>query len=239
MVALAFLWISTAQAHIASNGFLKAQVSGDTLIGSMELSARDVELAIGVDANHDGKITWGELRASQPQFLQYVSQHLYFATQNSICALSFQSLQVNERVDGIYAWLPFTARCPTAVRQLSVHYSLMDDVDPSHRGLLSLTAGTIVQTGVLGGKAAVSEFAVDHPARWRTFTEYLQAGIGHIWSGIDHLLFLSVVVVASRAYTPKRPLATGVQSTASSLQYPQGGNCFYDRALHHPVARGI
>jgi hypothetical protein len=190
MVALAFLWISPAQAHIASNGFLQVQVRGANLVGSIELSARDAELAVGIDINHDGKITWGELRASQPQLSRYISQHLYFAAQSSICPLTFESLQVNERVDGNYAWLPFTARCPTAVRQLSVRYSLMDDIDSSHRGLLSLTAGTIVQTGVLGGKAAVSEFVVDHPARWRTFTEYLQAGIWHIWSGIDHLLFL-------------------------------------------------
>ena len=33
-------------------------------------------------------------------------------------------------------------------------------------------------------------FDVDSPSRWRTFIEYLQAGIWHIWSGIDHLLFL-------------------------------------------------
>jgi hypothetical protein len=56
--------------------------------------------------------------------------------------------------------------------------------------LLTLTAGTAAQTGVLGGKAVLAVFTVDEPSRWRAFVEYLQAGIWHIWSGIDHLLFL-------------------------------------------------
>jgi hypothetical protein len=74
---------------------------------------------------------------------------------------------------------------------VTVRYSLMDDLDPSHRGLLTLTAGTAAQTGVLGGSGAPnSVFSVDEPSRWRAFVEYLQAGIWHIWSGIDHLLFL-------------------------------------------------
>ncbi len=33
-------------------------------------------------------------------------------------------------------------------------------------------------------------FELDHPSSWSAFIEYLHAGIWHIWSGIDHLLFL-------------------------------------------------
>ena len=61
-----------------------------SITGSIELAVRDVELAIGVDANHDGKVTWGELRAGAPQLLQYVGQHLYFAAQDSACTAEFQ-----------------------------------------------------------------------------------------------------------------------------------------------------
>ena len=57
--------VATAHAHIASNGFLVAKVAGNEVSGSLELAVRDVELAIGIDANGDGKVTWGELRAPQ------------------------------------------------------------------------------------------------------------------------------------------------------------------------------
>jgi HupE / UreJ protein len=189
-LALVLVASPAAQAHVASNGFLAVQVQGAQLRGSIELAVRDVELAIGVDADRDGRVTWGELRAREPQLMQYVAQHLSIGAQGSACPISFQALQVNERVDGNYAWLPFIAQCPQSVRQLSIRYSLMDDIDPSHRGLLTLTDGAIAQSGVLGGNAAPALFTVDAPSPARAFVEYLQAGIWHIWSGIDHLLFL-------------------------------------------------
>jgi hypothetical protein len=181
---------AAAHAHIASNGFLVAQVQGRTVSGSYELAVRDVELAIGVDANRDGRVTWGELRAAQPQITRYLAQHLALAAQGNECDLTFHSIQINDRVDGNYAWLPFTAQCPADVTQLTIRYSVMDGIDPSHRGLLTLTAGTLVQTAVLDGRTAQSAFAVFAPSKWRAFSEYLQAGVWHILSGIDHLLFL-------------------------------------------------
>jgi hypothetical protein len=66
----------------------------------------------------------------------------------------------------------------------------MADIDPSHRGLLTFKAGGVAQTAVLGGASAPLTLDVAHPSPWRTFAEYLQAGIWHILSGIDHLLFL-------------------------------------------------
>ncbi len=182
-------WTGAVQAHIASNGFLVARVQGQEINGSMELAVRDVELAIGVDANHDGKVTWGELRASEPQLLQYVGEHLALLAQGGACPLRLGRLQVNERVDGSYAWLPLSAHCPSAVKRLSIRYSLMADIDPSHRGLLTLTTGELAQSAVLGS-AASADFEVYSPSAWRTAVDYLQAGIWHIWSGIDHLLFL-------------------------------------------------
>jgi hypothetical protein len=179
-----------ADAHVASNGFLTLRVQGERLDGSLELAVRDVELAVGVDRNHDGKVTWGELRAAGPGLMQYIAAHLAFSAADRSCALLPQRLQVRQRVDGAYAWVSFTARCPEAVRQLQVDYRVLEQLDPSHRGLLTLQAGTAVQTGVLGGSSPARVFVVDAPARARTFIEYLQAGVWHIWSGIDHLLFL-------------------------------------------------
>jgi hypothetical protein len=179
-----------AEAHVASNGFLMLQVHGQRLQGSLELAVRDVELAVGVDGNHDGKVTWSELRAAGPRLMQYIGQHLALNVPAGACALAPEALRVRQRVDGAYAWVSFTAHCPGAVEQLRVQYRLLDEFDPSHRGLLTLDSGTAVQTGVLGGSSPARSFAVDAPARSRAFIEYLQAGIWHIWSGIDHLLFL-------------------------------------------------
>ena len=178
------------QAHVASSGFLELRVQGRELHGSLELAVRDVEVAVGVDADHDRRVTWGELRASDPRLAAYVAERLTLRVPAGRCALRFGSLQVNSRVDGNYAWLPLSALCPNEVAQLEIGYRLLDEEDPSHRGLLTLSAGPVVQTAVLGGSAADSVLTVDRAAPLRAFREYFAAGTWHIWSGIDHLLFL-------------------------------------------------
>jgi len=219
--ALLLLCGSSAEAHIASNAFLSIDAAGQQLQGSIELAIRDAELAVGVDADHDGKITWGELRASSARLQLYLAEHLTLATHDRSCALRFRSLQVNDRIDGAYAWLSFTAHCAVPVRQLAIRYTVLDGVDPSHRALLNLRAGTIVQSGVLGGRADAREFDLAAPARWRTFLEYLHAGIGHIWSGIDHLLFLLSLLLPAvllRRQDQWVPVATARPALLSTLK---------------------
>jgi hypothetical protein len=121
---------------------------------------------------------------------RYLKEHVAFIARNKLCDLTFQAIQVNDRIDGSYAWLPFTARCPAVIGELDIRYTVMEGIDPSHRGLLTLTAGHVTQTGVLGGRTSQAAFAVFTPSRWRSFMEYCQAGVWHILTGVDHLLFL-------------------------------------------------
>ena len=190
--AVALLWLlaiaTTAQAHIASNGFLTLNVEGSKLSGSIELAMRDAELAVGLDDNRDGRITWGEVRSHQRDLELYVRSKLIVGDGTTRCVEDFAPVEVNERVDGNYLWLPLIATCGTAqLTKLSVDYQVMQGIDPSHRGLLTVTAWGATQTGVLNGAQSI---ALNHPSVWRAFAEYLQTGVWHIWSGIDHLLFL-------------------------------------------------
>jgi HupE / UreJ protein len=179
----------SAQAHISSNGFLTLQVDRAQVSGALELAIRDGELAVGLDHDGDGKVTWGELRASQTALETYVLGHLRLSGAES-CEMKFGGVQVNERVDGNYLWLPISAACGGVLKRLNIDYRILDSQDPSHRGLLSLSANGATQTAVLGSTAEMRVFELDHPSPWAAFVEYLRAGIWHIWSGIDHLLFL-------------------------------------------------
>jgi hypothetical protein len=190
MLLCCLLTAPVVQAHVASNGFLDIEAHGRTLAGSVELSVRDVELAIGVDADRDGRITWGELRSAEPRLVRYLTDHFALAAGGAECPIQFGRLEVNSRVDGNYAWLPFEARCSHEPTPLGIRYHVLAGIDSSHRGLLRLGAGAIVQTAVLDPTAAEATLAPGRAAPWRAFAQYFQAGVHHIWSGIDHLLFL-------------------------------------------------
>jgi hypothetical protein len=179
-----------ARAHIASNGFLTLNVDGPKVSGAVELAIRDGELAVGLDRDGNGKVTWAELKSSQAALQNYVRGHLRLTGADAPCPLKFAAVEVNDRVDGSYLWLPITADCGGAFRRLSIDYTLLDAEDPSHRGLLTLFANGAAQTAVLGGGAGTRQFELNDISSWSAFVEYLRAGIWHIWSGIDHLLFL-------------------------------------------------
>jgi hypothetical protein len=179
-----------AQAHIASNGFLTLKVVNSTVSGALELAIRDGELAVGLDRDGNGKVTWGELKSRQTALQDYVRGHLHFTGSDGPCRLDFAPVEINDRVDGSYLWLPITAECGGELRRLSIDYTLLDAEDPSHRGLLTLFANGAAQTAVLGAAAGSRQFELTHLSSWSAFVEYLRAGIWHIWSGIDHLLFL-------------------------------------------------
>jgi hypothetical protein len=187
---LLFLAASGAEAHIASNGFLSLSVEGSHVTGSLELALRDGELAVGLDTNGDGKITWGELRSHQRELELYLRSTLFIGTGTSRCAEEYGALQINERVDGNYLWLPFSATCGSQPTKMAIEYRLLRDIDPSHRGLLTVTAWGATQTGVLNNDGSPLMIALDQPSVWRACVQYLQTGVWHIWSGIDHLLFL-------------------------------------------------
>jgi hypothetical protein len=190
LAAVLLCLASSAQAHVASNGFLTLRVDGAVVEGVLELSVRDGELAVGLDRNGDGRVSWGEVRAGSETMGLYLLQHLRLAGPDGRCALRLGALQINERLDGNYLWQPFTARCPSKLRQLQIEYRILTQEDPSHRGLLTLDTHGIAQTAVLGGALAVQRFDLERPSASRAFAQYLEAGVWHIWSGIDHLLFL-------------------------------------------------
>lgn len=197
-----------AGAHVASNGFVSASVSGSRVHGSLEFAVRDAELAVGVDANHDGRVTWGELRAAESDLHDYIVQHIELASGGSRCAMRFDHLEVTQHVDGYYAWIPFAADCAGEIAKLSIRYSMLSGIDPSHRGLLRFEDAQRVQTAVLGADDAPVELAAQPSSRWTTAAQYMRLGVGHIWSGIDHLLFLlslllpSVLVRRNRHWQP-------------------------------------
>src|ERR1700744_1123539 len=111
---LALALSGAAHAHIASTGFLTLSLTGGALEGSAELAVRDAELAVGLDGNHDGQITWGELRAHQADLAWYLRSKLLISADSGACALQVGGLEVNERVDGNYVWVPIHGRCAGA-----------------------------------------------------------------------------------------------------------------------------
>jgi hypothetical protein len=208
LLALALL-SGLAHAHKPSDSYLTLQADGKSLRGQWDIALRDLEYAVGLDADGNGAITWGELKAKQATVDAYALARLALRADGKSCRLAPAEHLADEHSDGAYAVLRFTVQCEAeSYTRLEVEYSLFFDLDPTHRGLLRVEQGGESVTRVLGPERPRVEVSAGGGSRWTQFLDYLGEGVWHIWIGFDHILFLvslllpSVFIAAGRGWQP-------------------------------------
>ena len=195
--AVAMAWLvlmaGTALAHKSSDSYLRVQAQGDQVSVQWDIALRDIQFAIGLDANGDDQITWGELQQKQRELQAWASSRLSLQ-RGGACTFTPQALQVGEHTDGGYAVLAWSGRCPQQHGPLSIQYSLLFDLDTQHRGLLKLDLDGATHSAVLGPQSGVMQFA-EATTAGAQFVQYLWQGVWHIWIGFDHILFLLALLL--------------------------------------------
>lgn len=192
-VALLFaLLAAAAGAHKPSDSYLSIRVDErGQLAGRWDIALRDIDYAIGLDADGDGRITWGEVRARHAEIAAYAGARLQVQADGAACTLSVGTQQIDEHTDGAYSVLPLAFGCPGgAPHTLTLAYTLFADLDPQHRGLLNLASGGATRTAILGPQAPRQSFELAAASRWQQLLDYGREGVWHIWIGFDHILFL-------------------------------------------------
>jgi hypothetical protein len=204
-----------AMAHKASDSYLALQVNGREVAGQWDVALRDIDFAIGLDANGDGDITWGEVQARNADIAAWALGRLKLE-RGGDCSLRATELLVDNHTDGAYAVLRLAGTCPSDAPVLALNYRLLFDIDQLHRGLLRLEVDGVSHTAVLGPDSGVLNVKAGETSRLAQFGQYLVEGIFHIWIGFDHVLFLlSLLLPAVLLHEPRR--WTGVTSFRTAV----------------------
>jgi hypothetical protein len=211
---LLLLAAGTALAHKPSDSYLAIGVEGAAVRVQWDIALRDLEFALGLDADGNGEITWGELRAKRGDIEAYALSRLKLESDGKGCSLAPAALLVDDHSDGAYAVLRFDADCGGRVSStLEVAYSLFFDIDPTHRGLLRFERGSEARTAVLSPERPRIVLRAGESSRLAQFFDYFREGVWHIWIGFDHILFLlSLLLPAVFA------LARGVWAPAAGFR---------------------
>jgi hypothetical protein len=183
------LLAGTASAHKASDAYLVLEAQGREITGQWDIALRDIDFALGLDADGDGTITWGELRDRLPEIDAWALGRLA-AARGGACQLQVSDHLVDDHTDGAYAVLRLTGTCPSANGELVLGYRLLFDLDALHRGLLRLKLDGVTQTAVFAPERVEQGFTPGEISRLGQLAQYLVEGIWHIWIGFDHILFL-------------------------------------------------
>lgn len=191
LIALLLLLVATGSAaHKPSDSYLSLKVTERGVQGQWDIALRDLDFVLALDRDQDGAITWGEVRARQEDIAAYALARLELTADGAPCRLRVAQNMIDSHSDGAYAVLRLAAPCDEAARALTVHYRLLFDVDPQHRGLLRLEHRGRTESAVFRPDAPSQRFTLGETHALRQFTEYLRYGVWHIWIGFDHILFL-------------------------------------------------
>src|SRR5947209_10424395 len=139
-----------AGAHKASDSYLQISASPGRLEVRWDIALRDLDVALDLDSDADGKLTWGEVRAAWPRIESYAMHRLAIEG----CPLAPAGRALERRNDGTYAVLQLTSSCTLAASP-HIDYRLFAEVDPTHRGIAKVQrAGQAVVLSVLEPTAA-------------------------------------------------------------------------------------
>jgi hypothetical protein len=188
-------WMRPAAAHKPSDSYLRLDAPAATaeVRGQWDIALRDLDYAIGLDTDNDGQLTWDEVRGRHAAIAAYALARLHLARSGQPCPLTAGTQLVDAHTDGAYTVLAFVAHCPGA-GPLTLDYRLFADVDPQHKGLVSVRAvdGTreTLRTLVLGSDQPRATVGGEEDGAAEGFLAYVRHGMLHIWIGYDHILFL-------------------------------------------------
>lgn len=212
---MVLLFSLPAMGHKASDSYLVFEVQGREISGQWDIALRDIDFALGLDADGNGEITWGELRARHAEIDAWALGRLALQ-RGGACELGVADHLVDSHTDGAYAVLKLAGRCPSAGGELKLNYRLLFDLDALHRGLLRLGLDGTTHTGVFSPERSEQRFVAGEVSRLGQFAQFLVEGIWHIWIGFDHILFLlSLLLPAVLLHEARR--WRGVESFHAAL----------------------
>jgi hypothetical protein len=199
---LVLLFNTAAWAHKPSDSYLtlRGAPESEAISVRWDIALRDLDYVLELDRDGNGDLTWGEVRTRSADIAKYATERLEIVTGEKTCEWQAPApLQLDQHSDGTYAVLIMAVKCEGLVRGLKLRYSLLFDVDPSHRGLVQWQApgSTTSQALIFAAASGEQPLALQPQGPWDTLRQYVLDGVWHIWIGYDHILFLLALLLPS------------------------------------------
>lgn len=196
LISLSLLLANTVAAHQLSTSYIIAEIDDTGRIsGEWQLSLTDLELAVGLDINANGELTWGEVKSRQAEIASYLAEHLLLSRENLRCNLRFEIMErLQDHANEAFAVTDFSGQCPIS-GPLEIAYSAIFSLDSSHEVVLNIGDGNHLHSLVLDDSTRKITIDLSKGSAWTTFTQFVYQGVVHIWIGIDHILFLFALLL--------------------------------------------
>ena len=185
---------STAFGHEPSRSLVTLDVTGESLRGRWDISLRDLEDAVGLDADGDSAVSWGEVVARRDEIVGYALPRLRVTADSVPCNLAAVLAGVDSHGGATFAVLDLAGPCAARARQLRLDYGLLLEIDRAHRGIVSVHGAAGESAGVVSADNPTLTLELEASSPWSTLVRFVAEGTKHILEGYDHLAFVSLLL---------------------------------------------
>lgn len=194
-----FTFACAACAHNPSKSYLSLVIVPDGVTVQMDIPLADLQSAVPLDLDHDGFVSWDELRAGFAAVTTYALAHLTINVdgRDAVLHLTDNEPAIEDFSDGSYIRLSFAVENVPRPKSLAVNYRLFFDINTLHRGMLRLECDGRTQTAIFTPGHGTQQFEIGVVSPGRQFLVFLREGVWHIWTGYDHILFLLALLLPS------------------------------------------
>ena len=184
-----------ASGHPLDDSYIALTVEGSQVSVRWDLSLRDLDAMIDLDTDRDGRITDEEVSRRREEIAAFALPRLRITDDGKAC-LGAGPVEhgIAAHGAGRYAVLRYRLDCGQPPSRLVATYDLFFDVHPDHRGLITVAGGRTVWSAVLSEGERTIAVAFGESGS-TGFASFFGTGATHLLEGIDHLLFLAVVLL--------------------------------------------
>jgi hypothetical protein len=219
---------STVGAHASSSGYSDIQIGSDTMQYHLSLVEHDLLQIFPDKADGGDKISDKQLSTSLEVLTKLVDDGIIVTGDGKVGTAAVVSAKHEKRASMDMIGIDIRYKFAAPVKQYLVQYNFFwySGVDPAHSNYATIQVGGQTIQQVLGSQnyivqiqgpeagagnptmasAPASKPAVDITANhsWQnTLKTYVLMGMKHIWSGLDHMLFLFGLLLAAEQKVTK------------------------------------
>jgi hypothetical protein len=218
LVSMYSLMPLNVYAHKPSDAFLRIDSTNlstsKNIHLQLSLALKDLDAAVeNLDDNQDRQLTFAEFKSAIPAIKDLIQKEVTFYCGDSPSKLNWRiddlsaSSALEKRNDGTYVRLKAELNCAVA-NSLQLQYRLFENIDTSHRLLMTNTIGSseVLQVGapsetpllLKGTTESIGVFSKVEKTKasaMATLFAFIVEGFTHLAIGWDHLAFILVLVL--------------------------------------------
>lgn len=189
-------------AHALGEHYIWLDVEASQLKGDVEINVRDLARLLGYNLDPEATITKEAIAPYSSQLEQYISERFSISTADGTLPMSVGPVSARSFEEGNFVMVRFTAGDGSTLGEtVTVRDELFLDQNRQHRGILLIRSN--LRTGdefeerealVFSSFSNEHELNLDDPPRLLTRLQFIWQGMLHIFVGIDHVLFLVVLL---------------------------------------------